>query len=154
MADAKRGEIFKWRLRENYATFCHDVSEWRVSRPPPARWVDGSILVWSCLRMSVSFPRSSLTAHGIYGGVMLWSLSLHAVAPAGQVWQPLPHALSCTWGQGAGISDAALTSATWGHWLVERRWPAPGVSSHTPSVLLCFVFSVTHPDPSPSVGPI
>ena len=33
MADAKRGEIFKWRLRENYATFCHDVSEWFV------RWV-------------------------------------------------------------------------------------------------------------------
>ena len=26
------------------------------------RW---SILVWSCLRMSVSFPRSSLTVHGI-----------------------------------------------------------------------------------------
>ena len=33
MADAKRGDIFKWRLRENYATFCHDVSEWFV------RWV-------------------------------------------------------------------------------------------------------------------
>ena len=28
MADAKRGNIFKCRLWENYTTFCHDVSEW------------------------------------------------------------------------------------------------------------------------------
>ena len=37
-------------------------------------------------------------------------------------------------GQGAGISYAALKSATWGPWLVERHWPAFGGSSHTPSV--------------------
>ena len=30
MANSKRGEIFKWRLWEKYATFCHDVREWFV----------------------------------------------------------------------------------------------------------------------------
>ena len=28
----KRSEIFKWRFCENYATFCHDVSEWFFRR--------------------------------------------------------------------------------------------------------------------------
>ena len=42
MADAKRGDIFKSRLWENYATFYHDVNERFV------RWVyaviDGSLV--------------------------------------------------------------------------------------------------------------
>ena len=99
--------------------------------------VDGFILVWSCLRMGVSFPCSSLTVHGIYGGVMPWSLSLRAAALAGKVWQPLHHALSCTWGPGAGISNAALKSATWGPWLLKGRWPVLGALPTHPAY--CFV---------------